>query len=217
MKSLYILILFIFVLLVSCQKSQKQSVGFEESPSFKEILSSDSLKFLEYYDSSSNIYSNFYYGFSVNVPEGWSSDRGFSKNTVFRLTNYDSGIVFSITVVKISEPDDFTSASMWGPFLQDSSKYLKGFKRGIEDQFGTEIFNLKVTPVYYINHKSLKSSYHYLFRSDELEYLMYSESFQFLKNGNIYTVGINIPKDFIDENKSYYNLKNNFTLIPVRK
>jgi hypothetical protein len=214
MKSIGLIFLIGGFILNSCTQNKKVD-PFLAGPSFKEILSTDSIPFLEYFDSTSNIYSNFYYGFSVNVPKGWTSDRGFSKNTIFRLANYDSGIVFSITINKFLT-DQNIPTSLWDPFIQDSSGYIQNFKRGIQDQLGTEILDLKVKPVYYVNQKALKSNYNYLFRSDELEYTMYSEMFQFFYRGNIYTVGLNIPKEFVDKNYSYLLLKNNFNLIPVK-
>ncbi|GMQ29086.1 hypothetical protein [Algoriphagus confluentis] len=211
MRSLYISILFI---LVSCQKSQNQSLGFEELPSFKEILSSDSIQFLEYFDSTSRIYSNYYHGFSVRVPKGWDSDRGFAKRTVFRLTNYDSGIVFSVTINKFPEQEDIPK-SIWGPLVSDSLGYVRDFKRGIRDQVNSDILGLELIPIYYNNLQALKTRYHYLFRSDELEYLMFSEVIQFFRDGNIYTIGLIIPKEFIDRDNRYFSLKNNFNLIPI--
>lgn len=198
----------------SCNKKEVVS-PYVQDLSFKEILSKDSLAFLEFFDSSTNVYSNFYYGFTVNVPKGWDSDRGVSKNTVFRLTNYDSGIVFSVTVNKILSENKLPS-DMWGPFLDDSVKYIRDFKGGIQDQLNSNVLDLELRKVYYVNQKALKSNYKYLFRSDELEYYMYSEMFQFLYKNNIFTVGLIIPKDFYDYNDSYKYLKNNFNLIPIK-
>ena len=78
--------------------------GFEE-PYKKQIqLGKIDKSKTEFYDSSSNVFSNFKYGFSYIKPKRWDYDNGSGLITVFRTMVIDSGIFLSINILKSNLP-----------------------------------------------------------------------------------------------------------------
>lgn len=127
MKTILIVICF---LSASCQGGNLKSKNSKEDfmPSYKEQLSNNSGKknFTEFYDSTSNIYSNYQYGFSMKFPSNWAVDKGFSEHTIIRGLEKDSAITFSINVIEIKDGanDKF---SIW--------KYFDSNREFVETQF----------------------------------------------------------------------------------
>lgn len=180
--------------------------------SYKERLSDDpeQEEFTEFFDEESNIYSNHLYDFSVIFPPNWTTDRGFSEHTVIRGIEKDSAITFSVNVFDVGggKDDEF---SIWKDFDSNRSRYDSQFKTGTESSLQSTLYNFSVAKITYDNHKAIKTEYVYDVKHIDFEYQMKAIMFQISKTPYIYTIGIQVPFMFYEENpERYFTILNGF-------
>ena len=160
----------------------------------------------EYFDSTTNIYSNFKYKIAFDAPNNWSRDAGVSEHTIFRTFEPDSAITFAINVieVKLTEKEKKESVDIWEMYQKMKEKMDYPFKVLIPKQFNSKVNDFVAKKSYLKNHVAVKRSFNYLVRELDLEYSNTSIVYQTIVNGLTYTFSLDIPTMFYDEKPEYY-------------
>ena len=166
----------------------------------------------EYYDSVSNNYSNFYYGFSYKNPKNWENDNGSGMITVFRTYNYDSSINLSINVLKnrgkffnISSHDVYDSIG--------ENELIKGLFSKLEGLRG-DIQNITMKKSYFKNVPTLYIDFEEIIKDDDIEIVFQHLLYQFLVKQMQFTIALSVPEFFYKIKPDYYDsLFYNFGLI----
>lgn len=202
----YILVL-IVIITVSCSGqmgNKKNSNDFR--PSYKEIITTnpDSVGFIDYYDSTSNLYSNFKYGFSIKFPRDWSIDKGVSEHTVIRGYQEDYAAAFSVNVIEV-DVESTTSFSMWKYYDENKTIFESQFRSGIENLLKSEINDYRVKKVYIQNNEALQRDFAYNLKHLDTEIQMKGIMYQITKVPFTYTIGLHVPLIFYDEDPDRFD------------
>ncbi|MDQ2180850.1 hypothetical protein [Marinifilum sp. D714] len=193
-------------------ESKSNNSDFE--PSYKQsYLEGNSV---EHLDSISMIYSNFKYGFSMDFPNNWKTDRGTSEHTVIRGVQLDSAISFSINVIELKDmkSQDFNVWDLW-----DNKRFgmESNYRKMLPKLVNTDICNFSPRKVYVSNRKAIEIKFNYTVREVDMEFEMQSLFYSIYKMPCTYTVGLQVPRVFYDENPQKYNyLINKFVLMKTK-
>ena len=173
--------------------------GFEE-PYKKQIqLGKIDKSKTEFYDSSSNIFSNFKYGFSYEKPKNWDYDNGRGLITVYRTMVIDSGISFTINVLESKNKVNMSPHDMLDGlgFEEYKTQYIN--RIGEKPTF----FNIEKT--FFKNSPTLKQTVILKQREEDFEYEIYNYGLIFWKKNIQYTIGITLPYVYYQLNSDYYD------------
>lgn len=197
-----ILLYFISTAFTSCSNNKKldpEKDLFE--PSYKELKSQGNFKD-EYFDSISNIYSNYKYNVAFRAPKSWNYDQGVTEHMIFRSYNQDSLYTFSINVIETK----YDNEKLFWPNYEKNKIQLKNqFVDITENQLNSKIVNLTENLTYIRNHKSLKRSFTFTRKDQDLEFEITSIVQQVIIGKLNYTFGLSMPKIFYDKNPDYFN------------
>jgi len=182
-----------------------QLSGFEDSYKRQIQLGKIDKSKSEYYDTSSRIFSNFKYGFSIKVPENWEQDNGRGMLTVFRTYNEDYGVSMSINILEF-KGDKNNIPSIHQIYNGLGKDKLKQMMRQKIENSGVKIKEMDITkesfkgiPSLLLNNKTLD------YTIDDLEVEYTSISHQFWRNKYQFTIDVTLPTYYYDLNKKYYD------------
>ncbi len=211
-KSFYALVIVIGIFLifstVNYYSNRKNSA--ENLPSYKE---SKKTEFEEHLDSTTQIYSNFRYGFSMDFPDNWQLDKGVSEHTIIRGGLKDSAYSFSINVVQLSGdfPKDF---SVWELYEMDKDKYAFDMNNALQAQLNSKTFNFSQEKVYVSDQKSIETKFNYITREVNLEIEMVGVMYSVFVPPFAFTIGMHLPLEYYQNNPIYFKyLINDFGFI----
>lgn len=204
MKNIFIIIFFIVVSCTGQVDNKKASSDFQ--PSYKEMITNnpDSVGFIEYYDSTSNLYSNFKYGFSIKFPKDWSIDKGNSEHTVIRGYQEDCAATFSVNVIEV-DVVNITSFSMWKYYDENKTTFESQFRSGIENLLKSEIRDYRVKKVYIQNNEALHRDFIYDLKHLDTDIEMKGAMYQITKVPYTYTIGLHVPFIFYKEDPDRFD------------
>lgn len=206
-----ITIIFFFIsILTSCQEKKVEgnvTEIFEKS--LKEQKKEGTLpEYIEHFDSVKNVYSNFKYRIAFDAPDHWKSDGGVSEHTIFRIYEADSAISFYINVIEIrltkEEEKEMGKRNIWEFYQINKEKMDYPYKVLLPKQFKSEIKDFKVKKSYLKNQVAIKRSFNYMVRQLDYEYSNTSIVYQTSIDNLTYTLGLDVPTTFYDENPEYY-------------
>lgn len=181
-------------------------------PSYKEIItaSPDSTKFIEFFDSTANIYSNFKYGFSIKFPQDWQIDKGFSEHTVVRGYQEDNAATFSVNVIEV-DVNRNSSFSLWSYFDENRSNVEAQYKTQIEKLLNSQISEYSAQKVYLDNHEAIQREFMYSVKNFDTEINMKGLMYQVTNVPFVYTIGLHVPLLFFNaDSEGYRSLINGF-------
>ena len=209
MKKITIIFYFISIL-ASCQEKKNEgnvTEIFEKS--LKEQKSEGTLpEYIEHFDSKKNVYSNFKYRIAFDAPDHWKSDGGVSEHTIFRIYEADSAISFFINVIEIKltkeEKKEMEKLDIWEFYQNNKEKMDSPYKVILPKQFKSEIKDFKVKKSYLKNQVAIKRSFNYMVHQLDYEYSNTSIVYQTSIDNLTYTLGLDVPTTFYDENPEYY-------------
>ena len=184
------------------QKSiQNQNNKNDFAPSFKEQNTSSD--FVEHLDSTTLIYSNFKYGFSIDFPDNWDIDRGMAEHTIIRAAQKDSLFLFMVNVVETKDTkSDISTWLLWdNKSFNMKEKYISSMKKSLN----MDINNISTRKIYVSNNEAIEIKFTYLVKEIDFQYEMQSVFYYILRNPYTYTIGIKAPKMFYDENPERFN------------
>lgn len=191
----------LLMLSVSCvNKTEKDSEKDLLKPSYKEQKKTEN--YSEYFDTISNIYSNYKYNIAIRAPKNWKRDRGISEHTIFRTFQKDSGFSLSVNVI---EPKYNIGNSYWIEYKKNKISSEKKIKEIIEKQINSSINNVSTKVTFLKNFKSLKRKYDYTMVDGDYKIDMTSISYQVPKDNFIYTITFTVPNIFYEKKPSYYD------------
>lgn len=120
-----ILLYGLLMLSIGCiNKIEKDSKKDLLKPSYKEQKKAND--YSEYFDTISNIYSNYKYNIAIRAPKNWKRDRGISEHTIFRTFQKDSGFSLSVNVI---EPKYNVVNSYWAEYKKNKIALEKKIKK----------------------------------------------------------------------------------------
>lgn len=204
---IFIIVVLVVILIFFSFFNKHQYRRLENSPEadFKPSYKTSYLEGTEteHLDSTTKIYSNFKYGFSMDFPDKWSIDRGVAEHTVIRAVEKDSLITFSISVIEVDGNN--SNISIWTVWdkagLKMKELYLKNCRRAVN----SKIYNFESRKTYIDNWKAIEMKINYIQKSMDAEYEVQGIAYQIIKGLNTYTIGIQIPKIFYDINPERYD------------
>jgi len=182
-------------------KDQTQSLEFEES--FKEANLGGSS--VEYLDSITMIYSNYKYGFSMDFPDNWTTDRGVSEHTVIRGVNIDSAMSFAINVLELTDMKD-SGITLWTLWDNAESGMAESYRNMLSQSVNTTISNYVTRKVYVDNREAIEARFNYITRGVDYEFEVQSVVYSLYFMPYMYTVGLNVPKIFYEPKRGYYDM-----------
>ncbi len=193
----FLSLLFIF----SCNSKTKKDPGKDLlKPSYKEQKKEGD--FTEYFDTLSNIYSNYKYNIAVSSPKNWKHDEGVTEHMIFRSFDRDSGYSYSINVI---ETNYNIEDIFWKEYEKNSVVVENQFQGIFEKQVNSPV-EVEYTIVTYLkNYKALKRKYNYSVRNEEFEIDMTSIMYQVPKGDFTYTIGLIIPTYFYEHRPEYFD------------
>lgn len=191
---------------------QITSSDFKFSPSFKE--SKDNAKFEEYLDSTTLIYSNYKYGFSIDYPDHWQLDAGLNEHTISRGYQKDSLILFLVNVIEITHDSKPSTMNAWKIWDDPNLNFKNKMNHILAKTANSEIFNCSYKKTYVSNHPAILAKYNYWYKELDLELEMQSLHYTIINDYKTYTVGVKVPKIFYKENPEKYDyLITNFAIL----
>lgn len=143
------------MLSIACiNKTEKDSQKILLKPSYKEQKKDND--YSDYFDTVSNIYSNYKYNIAIGTPKNWKKDKGVSEHTIFRTFQKDSGCSLSINVI---ETNYNVENSYWVEYEKNKNSTEKKYKEIIEQQINSSIKNRFTKITFLKNFKSIKRKY----------------------------------------------------------
>lgn len=198
MKNLFKIILpFIFLGISFCACSQ-QPENSTENKSKSELYKQ---YFLETDKSPANetwinnLYRNTKYKFRVEFPVGWEYSAGASKNILCKAINRVYGITISVTVIQYGVKAPYPNDIYKGITLED-------FQKDMEAQLAKQnvkISQIKISKGFVNNFNAYIYECTTTNKSVQMELEYYSKQFQTIANNTLYTITINLPVDFHNE------------------
>lgn len=199
-----ILALLIVIFTISSCKNDSTSSEQEFKKSFRQLKSENSeIEKLEYFDSSSHIYSNYKYHIGFDAPNNWKFDYGLSEHTIFRTYEPDSAITFAINVIEINT-NRKGNIDIWELYKNNTKEMDEPYLSYIESEINTPIENFEASKTYIKNKTCLRRQFEYLKRELDFEYYNTTISYQTMLNNVTYTLTLNIPKVFYEENSEKF-------------
>lgn len=193
-------------------KDQSQSLELEES--FKEAYLGGSP--VEYFDSLTMIYSNYKYGFSMDFPDHWATDRGVAEHTIIRGARIDSATSFSINVIELSDMKD-ENITIWQIYDSDQSGVINSFKNMLSETLNSKIYNFTTRKVHVANQEAIEAKANYIIKEVDVEFENQFLAYFIYVMPYMYSVGLHVPKAIYDNNQGYYNsMINNFKIIHAK-
>lgn len=171
------------------------------SPSSKELNEKD--KFVEHLDSTTLLYSNFKYKFSVDFPDKWLLDRGVSEHTIIRGSQKDSAISFAVNVITLSEPA-FVEKSIWDLWDMKELNMEENNKKMLTKNFQTSLNKYSSRRIYISNKKAIETSFSYIVKNVDFEFEIQCFFYSIYQSPYTYTIGLQVPYDFYIETPDKY-------------
>lgn len=194
---IFLLVIFPFLL---SGESIKGSVSFVHN-----CRGDTNIKFNE----TKNIYSNYKYSVSFDGPDQWQTDFGLSKHTIFRTYEADSGITFSINVIKAEEflpglrfPPN---TNMWDVYQGGKGSLDSLFRISVKKAYNIDELTLEREKSYLSNHVALKTSTRHIKRELQYDYEVTLVHFQVWRKRRVYTFTLSIPSVFYRDKAVYYD------------
>lgn len=212
-RSFYLLVAVIAIIILFTYfqewniKNKTAKSGFE--PSYKELNEEKDL--VEHLDSTTLIYSNFKYGFSMNFPDEWNIDRGVSEHTIIRGVQNDSALSFVINVIELKDMKS-ENLNIWE--LWDNKNMDLEYRKILPKLVKSDIYNYNSRKVYVSNTEAIEIKYNYIAKDVDVECEMQSHFYSIYQLPFTYTVGLHAPKIFYEKNPVRYDhLIKNFVLM----
>lgn len=194
------LLFVIYSLVKEFVNNKPESSNFK--PSFKESnLGGDKV---EYLDSLTLIYSNYKYGFSMDFPDHWTTDRGVSEHTIVRGVQIDSAISFAINVIELSDMKD-ADITLWTLWDDKGSAMQESYHNMLSQSVNSNIYNYTTRKVHVDNREAIEAKFNYAEKEVDLEFEIQSIVYSVYIMPNMFTIGLNVPKLLYDLNPDYYN------------
>lgn len=194
-----ILLLSIFSFLACINKVEKNPEKDLLNPAFKEQANNEGL--VEYYDTISNVYSNYKYNIAINKPKNWKFDKGPEKYMIFRSFERDSGYNYSVSV---TETKYNVENIFWEEYEKNKIIFEKELTEILEKKINSKM-ELEYSKITYLkNFKCLKHKYNYEMRDEDFTVDMTCIMFQIPKRNYTYTISLTLPKMFYDERQDFY-------------
>lgn len=158
-----------------------------------------------HYDESNNLYSNYKYNVSFDGPNHWNHDMGVSEHTIFRTYELDSAITIAINVLEVNLPEGVKPPKdIMEVYENDKDRMDYLYKVVIPKQYNTKVEDFKAVKSYLNNRVSLKRTFVYTVKEDDIEYLNKSIVYQTIMDNCMYTIGLDVPDMFYKEAPNYY-------------
>lgn len=209
MKSHKAFFVFVGIVIVSMiyffikeQSIKSNSFKKDFSPSSKEL--NEKGKYIEHLDSTTLLYSNFKYKFSMNFPDNWQLDRGVSEHTIIRGSQKDSAISFSVNVITIND-SKLNDLNIWDLWDKKELKMDENSRQMLSNSLNTELYNYITRKIYISNKEAIETKCSYIVRELEFEYEIQCFFYSIYQPPYTYTIGLQIPWDFYIENPSKYD------------
>ena len=152
-------------------------------------------------DTQNNIYSNYTYAVSVDLPDYWIVDGGVSKNTIYRSYDQDSAITFSINVI----PNENAGLStVWEILDSDERKYRNQIISGFNKQTNSKVEGLVIRKSFIKNHKSIRHYFEMDLRQRDYDIKFSTIQYQTLRNNSIYTFSLSMPTKLYTSSSEFY-------------
>jgi hypothetical protein len=203
MKRFIVIAFSIIIGLISCDNLVTKKAG-EFQKSFKE---KSEYSFYKYLDSSTNIYSNFYYHVSFDAPNNWTTDAGVSEHTIFRAFHRDSSLTFSLNVIELNygKNEEISNVNIWELYQNNQKKLDYPIIALIEKQYNTKVSNFEVIKSYIKGNIALKRTLNYNVRDLDIIYNMKNISYQVMTNRFTFTFTLSVPTMFYNNKPSYFD------------
>ena len=167
---------------------------------------------VEHLDSTTLLYSNFKYGFSMDFPDNWEIDRGVAQHTIIRAGQRDSVLLAFVNVIELKDVKE--DISVWSIWDNKSLKFEESYKASMEKTVNEKLINFKYRKVHINNRESIETKFSYIVKEVDIEYEMQCLFYSVYKIPFTYTIGFKIPKFLYDENPIRYNyMINNFIFL----
>ena len=202
--------LYFFCILMSigCNQTNSDSKTNDFKKSYKkQIAEGDIIKDkIEYFDEETRLYSNFKYAIAYKETKNWTIDYGSSQYTIFRAYEADSGYTFSINVIEYAEDSKFGKNDDIHTLIDTDEELRANYAQNI-----SEFKRVNINPIDYIisksylkNFSAIKATYKYIYRQSDLEYEVYSITYQVQRARKMYTFSLQCPYMFYENNPQYY-------------
>jgi len=195
------IILCLFLLNSFTRNEKVNPQGVNES-SFNGINKSDrAIEEVEHLDTIRNIYSNFIFAVSVDLPDHWVVDQGISRHTILRCYDQDSAITFSINVI----PNDTRGISnIWDILDSDELDYRNLIMNELNKQFQIEIEHFMIRKSFLQNYRAIRNYFERDENNGEFKITYSTIQYQILKKNRIYTFSLTLPTLFYNDSPEYY-------------
>jgi hypothetical protein len=205
-KNLYYFLIAILIIYTLSRRKNindgSKKISSNYDPSSKQQMAEGTIGINEeFLDSIKNIYSNYTYSISVDLPDHWRSDGGVSKHTIFRSYNVDSAITFSINVIKQPMENNF---NLWDFFDKHHLEYKTIIENEIKTQANVNLNALIFKKIYLKNYKTIRTYYENSDSQRDLTLEMSTIQYQVFRNNFIYTISLIMPKELYNKNPEYY-------------
>lgn len=207
----YFLIIFTFLFLFNCKENKNaedNNLTKDFDDSYKEKIKNGLINPDDdfFNDSINNVYYNFRYKFSFKYPINWKIDSGITKNTVFNATQIDSGISFKVIAIElIKDSETYNGQDDLYNKEGDLEKTKSIIKKNLEELTKIDLTNFKLEKSHIKNHKSFKTTFNYIIKDTEYEYDFKGIIYNYWRAPYNYTISLNLPLEFYEENELYYN------------
>lgn len=153
--------------------------------SFSSVAQTD-----ERWDKETGVYSNFEYGYTINLssPLEWKRTTGNALHTSVKFENVIDGTIFFVNVIPMKQKTEITA---WDVYEEVKTAFNKQ-KEYTKKTIGVEFISDSFEKVIFRGIKSLKATSVYKIESDELETPLIVEqvSYSLIRNNSTFTIGV---------------------------
>jgi hypothetical protein len=146
-----------------------------------------------------NLYSNYFFNVSIDLPDTWNVDKGVSENTLIRAYQADSGLTIALNVFSIVSEDEYYFANKLFNWEKSS---LNEFKRqmnfDIKSNYSIVPLELEVYPTKIGTNTFLVTSYKNVEYIEGDTFTRRTLIFTAYKYKYNYTISYSAPEIFYD-------------------
>lgn len=224
----YVLTMFV---VLGCSQAPKAQTETKDTPSNAEesidkLMQQDKEKFLKIsfkkyltkvgilanspmqneYESlqSGNLYSNYYFNLTIDLPDHWEVDRGVSEYTLIRAFQSDSGITIHLNVQPLldkfekKDGSNPNTLSHWDSL--HNGDYAGAITYLLKSQGGADIEDLTISETKIGVNEFIVTTYRFKQYYDNEEYYMKTSTYQSVMFNTTYTVSYSAPEFIFDTN-----------------
>lgn len=155
-------------------------------------------------DSVNMIYTNYFYGIAIDVPNHWKTMGVPTERKIITLADEDSATYIDIVITDIGEQHLEEKRTIWDIYDQEEVAVENILHNNLSLTTNAHLYEFTMKKIRLSNHEAIKASTSYFYETLDNSITFQVEMIVVLKDAYLFFVALNTPKILYDSNTKYY-------------